>query len=429
MTAQKSSSYTKLQKIFIVCMISCISCFLVLLLCGNTLSQTDIILLSGQDFQADTLKTELYTAELNPYGFSESETHVPFPHANYLPLAYLYYYSLYQISGRDILSVQAETVSILCMVFAAALLFFLLWKLFSPEKKGWLPACLCILSAPSVFAFERGNLIYLTSVLIAFFLLFYRSENLILRELSFLCLAVAAAFKVFPALFGLLLLSEQRWKEAFRLLLYGLGAAFLPFFFIQGGFRSIPCLFENVKAHTAFYSRYVFPRFGFRLFSSLFMDIHWENAFLENTLWKIGIKMERFFPAINIILSCCCLLTVLFDLPLWKKTAALAAVLINYPVNSGLYTALYFLPVIMLFLKEEPVSFRNSLLLLLFLLILSPIQVPIPYSFLGIQDPVLCNLTNICQNFAAFLIFLIFAWTGVRVAFRTVRASISLQNR
>ena len=407
-----ANKYSPIQRIFFAAMILCICLFCALLVSGNLGNQSDVVLYSGKLFQEDNLNTEEYAAFLNPYDYSTDGLHVPFPHANYLPLAYGFYHLLFVLSGRDVSSSLAMAVSVGWMVLSALLLFLILWKLFSADRCGILPAFICLLSAPSIFAFERGNLIYFTVVLIAFFLLFYRSENWFLKECAFLSLAIAAAWKVFPALFGVLLLSERKWKEAARLVAYGILFTFLPFLFIQGGFRNIPLLLENVQAHTAFYSRLIYPRFGFRLFSSLFYNLHWNQPFLEHNLWKVAEKMEAVFPHIDLVLSLGCLSCLFADLPDWKKTVAIATVLVNYPVNSGLYTALYYLPCLMLFLKEASESKYNLFLVILFLLILSPLQIAFPYQALGIQAPDLFNLTNIYQNLSSYLIFLISAAAG-----------------
>ncbi len=407
-----ANKYNSIQRVFLSAMILCICLFCIFLVFGNLGNQSDVVLYSGKLFQEDNLNTEKYAAFLNPYGFSPDGMHVPFPHANYLPLAYGLYHLLFILSGRDVSSSLAMAVSVGWMTLSALLLFLILRKLFSSDKLGLLPAFICLLSAPSIFAFERGNLIYFTVVLIAFFLLHYRSENCFLKECAFLSLAVAAAWKVFPALFGVLLLSERRWKEAARLVVYGVLFTFLPFLFIKGGFRNIPLLLENVQAHTAFYSRLIYPRFGFRLFSSLFYNLHWNQPFLENNLWKVAEKMEAVFPHIDLVLSLGCLSCLFADLPGWKKTVAIATVLVNYPVNSGLYTALYYVPCLMLFLKEAAESKYNLFLIILFLLILSPLQIAFPYQALGVLASDLFNLTNIYQNLASYLIFLICAGAG-----------------
>lgn len=88
-----------------------------------------------------------------------------------------------------------------------------------------------MLSSISLFSFERGNIIYLAVINSIFFLVNYQSENKIIREMSFIALAIAAALKGFPALLGILLLYDKRHKEAIRLIVHGVIFSFLPFCF------------------------------------------------------------------------------------------------------------------------------------------------------------------------------------------------------
>ena len=91
-----------------------------------------------------------------------------------------------------------------------------------------------MLSSIFIYAYERGNLIQLTVVLSTIFLLCYNSKNKIIKEISFICLATAAALKIFPALFGILLLFDKKYKEAMRLIIYGINFTSLPFLFFEG---------------------------------------------------------------------------------------------------------------------------------------------------------------------------------------------------
>ena len=53
-------------------------------------------------------------------------------------------------------------------------------------------------------------------------------------------IAIASAFKITPAIFGLIYIKEKRYKEAFRLVVYGVIFFFLPFVFTGGveGFKA-----------------------------------------------------------------------------------------------------------------------------------------------------------------------------------------------
>ncbi len=90
---------------------------------------------------------------------------------------------------------------------------------------------LMIVSYPVVYCIERGNIVILAVVFSTFFLLFKDSENKVIRELSYISLALSAGIKLYPAIFGLTLIIEKKYKEAGRLILYGIIAVVFPLVF------------------------------------------------------------------------------------------------------------------------------------------------------------------------------------------------------
>lgn len=83
------------------------------------------------------------------------------------------------------------------------------------------------------FAVERGNLVLYAMVFLMIGLALRNSPNKILRELSLVFIAVSAGLKLYPALFGFLWIAEKRYREAGRLVLYGLAFFFVPFLFVD----------------------------------------------------------------------------------------------------------------------------------------------------------------------------------------------------
>ena len=81
---------------------------------------------------------------------------------------------------------------------------------------------------------ERGNASLIVLLLLLVSIHLKDSENPVCRELSLLFIAFAAGFKVYPAIWGLQYIKEKRYKEAFRLLIYGVVVFFLPFAFFGG---------------------------------------------------------------------------------------------------------------------------------------------------------------------------------------------------
>lgn len=88
-----------------------------------------------------------------------------------------------------------------------------------------------IVSYPVMYCIERGNIIILSMIFTMFFVFFRNSENKVVREISYILLALAAGIKLYPAIFGILLLLEKKYKDAARLIVYGLICILLPFVF------------------------------------------------------------------------------------------------------------------------------------------------------------------------------------------------------
>lgn len=106
------------------------------------------------------------------------------------------------------------------------------------------------------FAFERGNLVMYAMLFLYIGLALRNHPNKIVREISLICVAISAGFKIYPALFGLLWLVEKRYKEALRLIAYGLAAFFLPFIFFGGP----QGLFDYIKIFFGYLGRNSYAR-------------------------------------------------------------------------------------------------------------------------------------------------------------------------
>lgn len=410
----------RMQRAFLAAMLLLTALFAVLYACGDALGQSGAFYMEGRDFLADTLNTEEMARSLDPYDFAAGEARTAFPHANYPPLAYIIFYLLDCVGLRGGAPAGWQLAAAgAFMAASAAALLAALYRASDAKKVRRLLLCAAMLAtAPMLYALERGNIIVLAVALTAAFLAGCRAENRVVRELAFLALAAAAALKVYPALLGLLLVAERRWKEAARLVLYGLLLALLPFLFLNGGFRNIPLLMENVGAHKAFYRMYIYPRYGFRLFASIFYDAHWVQPLLENSLWRVSEWMYRIFPAVDALLAAGCALTLCTGAPLWKKALAAALLMVNWPLNSGAYTALYLLPPLMLLFNEDARSRSAAWTLAALVVILSPLQIALPWQAIGLRDAILCSTSDLVRNVVCYALF---ACYGVGGAVGAVR--------
>lgn len=95
---------------------------------------------------------------------------------------------------------------------------------------------LAIISYPVMFCLERGNILILSVVFAMFFIFFKDSPNPIIREMSYIALACSAGIKLYPAVFGLILIIEKKYKEAVRLMIYGVIIVVFPIIFFIDDF-------------------------------------------------------------------------------------------------------------------------------------------------------------------------------------------------
>lgn len=72
------------------------------------------------------------------------------------------------------------------------------------------------------YSIERGNILFLCIPLLLFFIIYNDSDNKLLKEISIICLAVAANIKIYPALFGLILIKKKDFKGVVKSIAYGL---------------------------------------------------------------------------------------------------------------------------------------------------------------------------------------------------------------
>lgn len=92
-----------------------------------------------------------------------------------------------------------------------------------------------VLSYGFIFAVERGNIIILSFIFLLIFITFYKSNNKIIKEIAILCLAISANLKLYPAMFGILLINEKEYKYAIKSFVYGVVLYIISMSFFDGG--------------------------------------------------------------------------------------------------------------------------------------------------------------------------------------------------
>lgn len=263
--------------------------------------------------------------------------------SNYPALACLIYKFLFHIvpvehyggDGFNLRNVQTSMVgfmlyTMICLYFTA---FIIREKLELKNRSASLAILVVFISAPFMFTLERGNLILVAFILTMFFCLFYESENKYIREIAYLCLAIAAAIKLYPAIFGLLIIKKRKWKAAVRTTAYGILMFVVPFFYYDG-FKSLKIM-VNALLYTSNLTEKLGEEFGYGVNVSLYNICQCFSSILGIGLSGITIAV------INIIVVGILVLAVIRLKKEWKVQLALAMLLILLPKTNYYYALLF----------------------------------------------------------------------------------------
>lgn len=122
---------------------------------------------------------------------------------------------------------------IIFILFTSIVMILLVSGMFKEEKHAAAIGASIIGTYSILFAIERGNVIYLAGLFLMYFIAYCQSGNRVQREAALISLALSAGLKLYPAAFGILLLYQKRWKEAGRAVIYGILALVLPYMAIR----------------------------------------------------------------------------------------------------------------------------------------------------------------------------------------------------
>ncbi len=169
-------------------------------------------------------------------------------------------------------------------------------------KKATLPKKIfgffAIFNYPVLYMLERGNILIYCLLATAAFVFYYDSESKVKRELALLALAFAFSLKIYPAILGVVLLVDKRYKDAVRCAVYGLLLLLLPSFFFGGP----ECLVTMLKNITSFADakNTASQMYIFYLTAVIFLLA----AFVQKDKTKLlffGVAVMRVNPALSVV--------------------------------------------------------------------------------------------------------------------------------
>ena len=238
----------------------------------------------------------------------------------YPPLANLFFYILFRLiplsdsaqwadtfidsvvargTYQDLRVYQAPMILFMAFIILISVLITYIIQIYiKNEKKSMLCSFCMLLSYGILCGFERGNIILLAFLCTMFFVLFRNSENKYVRELSLILLAVAAGIKLYPAIYGVLLLYDKQYKRAIRTVIYGIILFVFPMFAFKEGIHGFSIFFKILFSFSSI-DRISIEGFSLTNICNSFALIINENAFN-----KIDISM--YLNAMGKVSAFCC---------------------------------------------------------------------------------------------------------------------------
>lgn len=297
----------------------------------------------GDSFM-DFFRPVTFAVAQDPYVFVETG-------AIYPPVCYV----LFRIIGNafgpgadlsDAFALRAlqsgQLLLILFILFNVLPLSYLLYRKYrGAEVEKLLFIGVTVTSGPYLYLLERGNILLMTFWLTFFFVLLYRSQTGWVRELALLALAVAAATKLYPAVFGLLLVMDRRYKEAVRCAVYGLLIFLLPVFCFQG-MQTLTDFMHNLSH-------------GVAVTVSDAYRVDWGTSVASVYGWLgLPAAIGRFHADVLLVPAMLGMIVCGFwQREIWKKCLALAMVCVMLPGFSFYYVMIFYLPPLFLLLQEK----------------------------------------------------------------------------
>ena len=316
------------------------------------------IVAGGWDLFADFYNMIIYVSERDPFYHPLNGLFVKC----YLPLAYMFFYpfsvvkNYYSMSLYEVQIDPISNMSLLIFMFIGILLFILsLKKLYNKKEYSYIIPALLFITTPLIYTIERGNIILHTAAFASIFLCLYKSEKRHEQIIALICLGIASALKIYPVILGFLLLQEKRYKDIIIGALITLVLVFLPFFFLKHSFL------EN-------FSQFLL---ALKEFSNI-MGIRYGLALLF--ISKLGSDFLLYAKIIVFIFFIISIIYSFVANEYWKKVLLLMIISIQTP-TTAYYAELFMYPVIILFLSKEKFYKIDYVFLILFVLLLMPLQI------------------------------------------------------
>lgn len=266
----------------------------------------------------------------------------------------------------------------------------------SKNKRKLILGCF-LLSYPFVFCFERGNAIFIAFIFTLVFFLGYKSKRNVIRYVSYFALAIAAAIKIYPAIYGVLLLKKGKWKDVIICVVIGITVFFAPFLLLAGESRKIMTWINNIL-----FTNGLFGEFGYGIRHNIVAMFEALGIFMDSNLIYVG----RIVLALMVI----SVIWIFFknkQMDEWKRVMLLTLLMIFIPGMSYSYVLIFLtIPILQFFNeKKEDIKKIDIFRTILMIVIFMPIITYSGRDLLGMDCKYKLYVYTILQNIALISMF------------------------
>lgn len=275
------------------------------------------------------------------------------------------------------------TFAFMTSVIIAVIAILINNKTDGSSSRKFVFAILSIISWPFAYMVERGNILILAYLFLLIYVFYYDSENKVKRELALISLALSAGLKLYPAVFGILLLLDKRYKDAVRTVIYGILSVMLPMFLFYDGINGLRAWISNIRRFTGMVSDSIyFPgsttcKSGFYMIQRIFTSS-------ELGIEGAGDKILTYFPLLIAIAA------VLILPKKWQKLLGLVFFAITVPGGGGSYSMVFLTIPLIFMMKDKKLRVFDYLyaLIITFQHMIFPIPMVAAQSIIGVNQAV-----------------------------------------
>ena len=262
-----------------------------------------------------------------------------------------------------------------------------------------------LISFPLLYWFERANNIIFALIFSLFFVAFYNSPKKIIKHLSLFLLAIAINIKIYPFVFGILLLRNKKFKDILYLGLYTIILFFLPFIFV-GHIDSLSVYIQNLIKHSNWFMA-LCCGFGTSL-ENIFITL-----FAALTTVLPSENLLKTFSGITLFAGFYGVFASYFVKDFWKVCALLSLLIILIPQTSGDYCLLFMLIPLVFFLNLKEYTFKDLIYLVLFTLIFM-LNIPTVVPIYAISSGYPITINNLLAKLSCLVMFIMLCLEGTR---------------